>query len=296
MQGASHGNGNGIVEYDETIELWLTVHNLGLIDAYDVTALPTTASSFVGMPAEPVAFGDILAGASVTNAEPVLIHVRRDVPDGELLAFDFVLSEEPGTMPMEVTAHAPRYLVGIAGIDDSGGNNNGIPDPGETVTLSLAIDNEGSTGSPDLVARLGTASGYFTPDATTIGLGVLEAGQGALLDGFAVEVSPDCPPIYTHNLRLVLEGPDHYVAALPFPFSVGEIFADDMEEATASWSHGPCQTGWEDQWHLEIYRNHTPGGETSWKCELEVRWHRRRILHEHALRGPADGRVRTSGR
>jgi hypothetical protein len=266
MQGASHGNGNGIVEFDETIELSLTIRNIGLIDAFDVSALPTTTSRFVGLPADPVAFGDILSGTSVTNTEPVLFHVRRDVPDGELLAFDFALSEEPGAMPMELTAYAPIYLVGISEIDDSGGNNNGIPDPGETVTLTMALSNEGSSDSPDLVAYLGTASGYFIPDETPVGLGVLEAGQAAMLGGFTVEVAPDCPPIYTHYLRLVLEGPNHYVAPLQFPFSVGEIFADDMEIATASWSHEPCQTGWLDEWHLETYRNHTPGGETSWKC------------------------------
>jgi hypothetical protein len=56
------------------------------------------------------------------------------------------------------------------------------------------------------------------------------------------------------------------VAPLPFDFSVGQIFADDMEGTLSPWTHQAGSGTWIDQWHLETHRNHTPAGETSWKC------------------------------
>jgi len=43
-----------------------------------------------------------------------------------------------------------------------------------------------------------------------------------------------------------------------------DLFADDMESGQGDWSHHIISGQW-DQWHLSTYRNHTPGGETSWK-------------------------------
>ncbi|MCK4303376.1 MAG: hypothetical protein KAY24_03990 [Candidatus Eisenbacteria sp.] len=267
MLGASYGDGDGVIEFDETIELTLALHNLGHVDAYDVTAGITTGSSFVGLCVSEVSFGDILSGETVASDEPFVFHVTRDVPNGDVIAFTVEISEEPGLLGLDFEVLAPMYHVGIVDIDDTGGGNgNGIPDPGETVEITLMVSNVGGTDSPDLEAVLGTASDFFIPDGTPHPLGVLAVGQSVTPGAFTVEVSAACPPIYTHNLRLVLSGPNHYCAPVPFIFSVGEIFADDMEEGTAFWTHYAGQGSWLDEWHLETHRNHTPGGESSWKC------------------------------
>jgi hypothetical protein len=47
--------------------------------------------------------------------------------------------------------------------------------------------------------------------------------------------------------------------------TVGPFFSFDFESGTEGWTH-QANPGWQDQWHLDSYRNHTPGGSTSWKC------------------------------
>ncbi len=265
--GASRGDGDGIVECDETIELRLRLHNIGHLDAHGVTAALSSSSAFVGLSQGAADFGTIPGGQVAVNAVPYVFHVTYDVPDGEALPFDLVLSEEPWQTRFDVTARAPAYLIGLAAIDDSGGGNgNGTPEPGETVAVTLQIENVGGSATQALTAVLGSASPYFGTDPTPHTLGTLEVGQSIVEDGFTVAIDPSCPPVYTEHLRLVLSGPSPYVAACPFIFCVGEIFADDMEASGASWTHAAGPGAWLDEWHLETYRNHTYAGQTSWKC------------------------------
>jgi hypothetical protein len=43
-------------------------------------------------------------------------------------------------------------------------------------------------------------------------------------------------------------------------------FADDMEHGETGWTHAAATGGYADQWHRSSQRNHTPGGQWSWKC------------------------------
>jgi bacillopeptidase F len=52
------------------------------------------------------------------------------------------------------------------------------------------------------------------------------------------------------------------LAALPLKTG----FSDAMESGAPGWTHTYVTPGYSDQWHLSTQRNHTPGGDTSWKC------------------------------
>jgi hypothetical protein len=45
-----------------------------------------------------------------------------------------------------------------------------------------------------------------------------------------------------------------------------ELYDDDMESGQGNWTHDVVLPGFNDQWHLSTQRNHTPDGDTSWKC------------------------------
>jgi hypothetical protein len=266
--GASHGNGNGVIEYNETIELTVALHNMGAEDGLNVTATLATGSSYVGMIAGSAQYGTIPSGGTVSNAHPFVFHVTHDVPDLQNLGFTLMMSEEPGTAALALVARAPQYFVSILNVDDElGGDGDGIPDPGEDVVLTLGIQNTGGAATPDLDVVLGTGCSFFTPDPTPHTLEALAVGGSVTEGGFGVAISASCPATYTHYLRLELSGPGPYTGMVPIVFTVGQIFADAMEAGGAAWNHyaGPGGT-WTDQWHLETYRNHTVAGTTSWKC------------------------------
>ncbi|MFH1143641.1 MAG: FlgD immunoglobulin-like domain containing protein [Candidatus Eisenbacteria bacterium] len=267
MVGVSRGDGDAVVDFQETIELYVTLHNMGTENAVQVTGLLESTSSYVGMMVGEVGFGDIPAGSSVTNPAPLVFHVAHDVPDGADLGLTLTLSEEPGAFTLDLLATAPAYDAALLEVDDSAGNGNGIADPGETVTLSFRIRNVGGCPTPALDAVLGSADSYFSPDETEHPIGVILVSGEAIEGGFTVTIDPACPPVYAGGLFLHYYGPDQYHRMSYLPLPVGRIFADDLESGTEHWTHyvGPG-SGWVDEWHAETYRNHTPGGGTSWKC------------------------------
>ncbi len=265
--GASHGDGDGIIEAGETIELTVSLTNIGADDAEDVTASIATTSEYVLMIQGEASYGDIPSGGTVANAEPFVFRVLCDVPDAHDLGLTMTVSEEPGEMPLGLVARAPEYVVGILEVDDSvGGNGDGVIDPGETVDLTLGIENAGGADTPELTAVLVSGSEYFETEDEEHTLGVIPAGGDVVEGGFGLTVDGSCPGVYAGYVYLHLTGPNQYSVMVMLPVCVGQVFADDIEAGGASWTHYAGGQSWTDQWHLETYRNHTAGGTTSWKC------------------------------
>jgi hypothetical protein len=264
--GASHGDGDHVIDFGETIELTIALHNMGLSDAYNVVGTLTAGSPYVTMIDGVNSYGTIPSDGTVTNNQPFIFRVDDAVPNGEALEMVLTVTEDPVTLPLTLFATAPSYTVGITDLDDSSGDGDGIADPGENVALTLRFENHGGCSTPDLTATLHGA-GHFTTDETPHAVGVIAVGGGVDVTGFTVQIAPECPPIYSGYLVMGLTAPNDYDVPIGLSFSVGQIFADAMENGAGQWAHyaGPGGT-WTDQWHLDTYRNHTLSGTTSWKC------------------------------
>lgn len=264
MIGGSIGDGDGRLDYSETIELTARVRNIGFVDAQAVTGQLASASPFVELIDAAADFGDIPSGGEATNLVPWRFRVAPGVPDGEKLDFVISLSEDPGAFGFDFAAYAPAYSIGVLALDDGGGD--GVADPGETIGLQLAIANIGHCDSPLLEARLTSPTDYYNPDPTPIVLGEIPCGIEMVVDDFMVSISTECPPHHADYLLLELRGANDYTVSLPFVFCTGQAFADDFEMASASWLHRAGAEDWLDQWHRDSLRNHTLGGAMSWKC------------------------------
>jgi len=80
-----------------------------------------------------------------------------------------------------------------------------------------------------------------------------------------ITILPECPNPYAAPLSMNLSGSGSFTDTIDFSIFIG-LFADDMENGDAAWTHYPGVTGYGDQWHIETFRNHTTDGSTSWKC------------------------------
>ncbi|MBM3317188.1 MAG: hypothetical protein FJY75_05000 [Candidatus Eisenbacteria bacterium] len=265
--GGSSGDGDGVIEFGETIELTVRLLNMGMEDALAVSGTLATANPHVTLLQDTRFFGDIPAGSIGSNGLPFVFRVSQTVPNAEPLGLSLQLSADPGSVGLDLRAFSPIYIVEILALDDSGGDGDGIADPGETVGVTLRIGNLGGADSPPLEAVLLSGDAWFISDETPHPLGVIPIGQMTTEGGFTVAVDPLCPDVYTGLLYCRLDGPAPYQVSLPILFAVGQIFLDDMETGDAKWTHfaGPGGS-WIDQWHIETYRNHTSGGTASWKC------------------------------
>lgn len=264
--GLSHGNGNQQVEYAETIELTVTLENVGGEDYLDLSGLLVCDDPYVTLLEAEGYFGDLLGGGgTASNVEPFVFAAGTDIPDGHTIALTLILEDVSEDVVLNIPAHAPELIVLGSEVDDSvGGDGDGIPEPGETIDLTLIVGNGGSVGIADAGLVL-AGDAYLAPATTLLALDPLDPGEDLVTAPLAVVIDPATPAPYYGGLSALFRGPHDYRRTVPLLFPVGDVFTDDMESG-AEWQHYAGGTGFIDQWHLETHRNHTYGGAQAYKC------------------------------
>lgn len=152
-------------------------------------------------------------------------------------------------------------------IDELSGDGDGYCDAGDTMALSLSIENLGgdalntsaqlSTGDPYIAIVNGTM--FF--DAT-----IPWGGQSDGATVFSFAIAPDCPDPHWAQLITTYTAFGDYTSADTQYIFVGNAagFSDDVEAGQGFWTHSEILPTFNDQWHLETYRSYS--GTTSWKA------------------------------
>lgn len=155
------GNGNGLLDYAETVYLTVGLANVGTEEATNVQATLSTADAFLGILDNTADFGNIPAGDTVYITDAFHVSASDSIPDGHTVIFMIDAigdGSNTWTSSFGTQAHAPELRFLSYSIDDSQGNGNGRLDPGETAVISLAVANLGSSASFDVNGALISAS------------------------------------------------------------------------------------------------------------------------------------------
>ncbi|MBN2174867.1 MAG: choice-of-anchor D domain-containing protein [Bacteroidales bacterium] len=220
------GNNNGEADYNENITLDVTLENTGSSPAYDVTALISTADSYVSITDNYQTWGTIPDGSSSTQTNAFSISISNNIPDQHAVNFELEISgddtDEIWTSNFNITVNAPNLEAGSITINDSGsGNGNGILDPGETANVVIGVSNTGASNSPSATGTLNCISTYITIIDGSDDLGVINAGEAAS-SSFTVEVDAGAPIGTTVNLNFnVVAG--NYTDSKVFAETIGQI-------------------------------------------------------------------------
>jgi len=146
------GNNNGVADYGETIQLTLSLKNVGNQPASNVMVALATADTFINIPFFLMDFGNFAAGEVKTIENAFEAEIAPDVPD--LHNFEINVSatgQENWISDFEIEAYAPKIEITTVWIDDSeGGNGNTLLDPGENAIMWFSVMNQGHALSPDL--------------------------------------------------------------------------------------------------------------------------------------------------
>ncbi|MCB1184874.1 carboxypeptidase regulatory-like domain-containing protein [bacterium] len=213
-------------EPDEVI-IWSTWNNLMGDPATRIwTALPQAlvvdhpASLAVGantIPVSVTAGGSPVADAlvAVSTAGGYVVSGRTDaagrvnVPLSGLAAgpYDLVVTGhnlQPYVAGFNVGAVAAQVdYVGALLSDASGGDGNGLANPGEDITLDITLRNDGTGSVSGVTATLGSGDPRITVTQGSAAYGFLGAGASAAGDvPFAVSVAADAPGGTTFTLEL----------------------------------------------------------------------------------------------
>jgi len=192
---ATGGNGNGMMDYAESILLSLSVKNVGIATAEDVMVTLSTEDEYITITDGEENYGDVEPDEIVEIVDGFAFDVAGNIPDGHAVLFDVAASDgtDTWTSNIVITGHAPALELGDYTVSDPTGNNNGKIDPGETVQISVYVNNNGSADAYTVMGELTTSDMYLqvnTTDPQAYG-DIAAAGMGmATFEAYADEATP----------------------------------------------------------------------------------------------------------
>ncbi|HQZ81998.1 MAG TPA: FG-GAP-like repeat-containing protein [Pyrinomonadaceae bacterium] len=132
-----------------------------------------------------------------------------------------------------VDPNTPFLVGGVNYVSDNGTPANGVPDPGETVTVSLAINNIGGTATGSVVGTLAASGGIANPSGP-VTYGVIAAGSSAT-QNFTFQVPADAPCGSQITLTFdIADGATHYPATKSYNLGVLQTaFSQNFDAVSA---------------------------------------------------------------
>jgi hypothetical protein len=233
------GNGDGVVNPGETIEMPVILRNAGSDPATAVSAILKLDDPYVTITDNSEDYGDVPAESTATSYEDYDFTVTGDCPDGYVLSFRLDITSAETTW----TAFAPNIAVAAPDlaylshlVDDSAGNGNGQPDPGETFDMTVTLKNHGSGAAAGVSAMLSSGSPYVTVTVNSASYGGIPAdGSAASATAYTLVADPGCPSGHTAPLYLNISAAAGYSASDTFQVSIGQrpiLLVDDDDGAS----------------------------------------------------------------
>ncbi len=221
------GNNNGQLDYAETVQLSITVENVGVAPATNVWLTITSLDPLLTISDSTGYVGSIAPGATATATDEFTVAASPDLPDQYALAcqLDATDGMEVWTTSFTITGHAPVVEYASLIVHDDTGNQNGNLDPGESADLEVILTNNGSCGVDDVAFTALTLDPYITITQATGTVGTLPTG-GQNSGTFSVEVSPSCPQEHSVRFTLDVTGANGYTGSTEFTTIVGNILYD----------------------------------------------------------------------
>ncbi|HPM91540.1 MAG TPA: C25 family cysteine peptidase [Bacteroidales bacterium] len=158
------GNGNGLVDYNETVGLSLGIRNVGMSDGDGVTVTISTLDPFIAIEDNTEFYGVIPSGQTVVVDQGFSFYAAENTPDQHQVLFSIVSTDGGNVWNSQfmLKVNAPVLNINAVTINDSeNGNGNGILDPGEQAEMTVNYTNTGHATAYDVDVFMEGQSGYI---------------------------------------------------------------------------------------------------------------------------------------
>ncbi|MBE0433657.1 M28 family peptidase, partial [candidate division WOR-3 bacterium] len=161
IDSAPGGNGNGLWESGEEIDLIVRLQNLGIDTATNAYGLISSPSPYITIVEDSCYAGNI--PAQDTAALAFRVSAAYAVPAPYEAHFDLYVACDTGAWDYSLMVYInPQPYLIFCDHAVVGGNGNGILEPGETADLVVTLANEGGAAAENVVSVLSTASSWVT--------------------------------------------------------------------------------------------------------------------------------------
>lgn len=249
------GNNNGQAEYSEDILLNVSLKNVGVADASGVSATISSVCGWITLTSVSHSWGNIIAGNSVMENNAFAFTVDDSIPDMSTASFSLNITDGSGgswTSNFPLTLKAPLLDAISYSINDAtGGNGNGIMEPGETVIVNVNVKNNGHATSPAAIGNLSCTFPGVNITSANVNIGAINAGQ-TLQASFSIDISGSVPYGTVTDLVFICTAT---------PYAVNRNFTAIIGQYSENWeSGGFAQFNW------------TSGGAGPWIMESLNAW------------------------
>ena len=165
------------------------------------------------------------------------------------------------------TAEGATDITWFTTDDETAGDGDFCLEPGETIELSAELTNFSDNTLFNAFGILQSLSPYVVVPGNYVDYGDIEGMSSSYGNGsFSVMASPAASEGEVYDMRLTVMADEGYLEQIIFSLPVGSGLSTDLEGDSFGWSYSSAEAGWANDWHVSDHRNHTPGGQFSFKC------------------------------
>lgn len=202
-EGSSDGDGDGIAEAGETIEIPIQITNTGIITASDIFVTISTNDEDIIILDSTENYPDICSGDIAWSNNDFDIAVSETCIEKNI-TFYIEMESEQGTWNDSFIIHISEqgmpqlafeeFIIDDDNIDNSHGNSNGIVEAGEQIELPILLVNIGEGNAHHVSAILSTEDPFIDIIDANENYGTINAGTSDWSNNeFDFYVLPSCP-------------------------------------------------------------------------------------------------------
>ena len=227
--GTSAGNGDGLINPGEDIEFGVNLKNFGTSLAYGISATISSNNSCLTITDNSETYVNLTAGSSSFSTDDFDFSVDSNALGGTEIIIDLEIHEGSSnvwTDKIYLTVDGPNLNEKEYTVLDGG---NGILDPGETSTVSVTLNNDGSVSANNVYGTLSCNNSLITINDDSGYFGNVMAGGEATNSSntFEITASSLIAPGTQLLFELHLSNADGYDNTISFYLNVGEVSVTD---------------------------------------------------------------------
>jgi hypothetical protein len=199
-----HHHGGAFLQLYSEVPQYLSVtHNPALLSGATSFNVTADAGSFIAITAN----GEILGTAEGTGS-PVAITIPGQTPGSPVIVTVTKQNYYRYSSQVEVIPPSGPFVAYESHIiSDPTGNNNGIADFGEDITLDFNLENVGSAPAYNVNAVLVCTDTYVTITDNSAPFGTINSGSiSTVADAFAMTMAADIPDQHILNFEVQISG------------------------------------------------------------------------------------------
>ncbi len=236
--GESQGDGDGLAEPGERIEVVVELANIGSAAAPAVEATLGCQDPWVALSDTVEQYGDMSPGDTLPCGDDFDLSLAQGIPDGHDVICELSVTSAGSlwVTGFQIQVSAPVLAYERCDVDDASGNGNGRLDPGEEVELTVTVENQGSGDAVGVQAALATSDQYVAVSSgASIYPDILPDSSAGNATPFVVTAVDTCPEGHLGAFVLTVQATGGYQADLEFALTVGQptvLVVDSDSEPT----------------------------------------------------------------